>query len=84
MMEPTVLVGAGTLAFLIISGILTAMHRTLNKIDENFKGLKKEFGEKLDSHEDKDQLRYEDTIQRLTRVETLVTANGHPKRRRAA
>ena len=84
MFEPPVLASLGTLAFLIVSGILGVIYRTLSGIGKNFQELRLEFGTKLDSHEDKDQQRYEDTIQRLTRVETIVTANGHAKRRRAA
>ena len=90
MPEAPVLVSLATLAFLIVSAILTAIWRMVGKINHSFMALDTKVESvrgavqiALDTHERRDQERHEDSIQRLTRVETLI-GNGHAKRRRAA
>ncbi len=87
-------VGAATLAFLVVSGVLGYAARRLSKIDGLLSALDDKIDKRadgvtdtlrslLDTHERRDQERHEDTIQRLTRAETLLL-NGHgaPKRKR--
>lgn len=95
-MSDTAWVGIATLAFFVTSGLcgyLSAKLRSIirsidtlhQKIDEKTTTLGNKLEMLLDTHERRDQERFEETIQRLTRVETLAeNGNGHSKRKRRA
>lgn len=53
------------------------------KIDERTNEIRDSFISLLDNHERRDQDRHEETIQRLTRVETIaINGNGHGRKRK--
>ncbi len=93
-MTDQTIISLATLAFLIVSAVAGYLARKLSHLDTKLNGLDDKIDVKsdaitdklqtlLDAHERRDQERHEDTIQRLTRVETL-SLNGHsaPKRKR--
>lgn len=70
-----------------IDGVKEALDRKIDEtryqLDVKIEAVKGSVKVEMDQHEQRDLDRHEDTIQRLTRVETIVEANGHGRRRKA-
>lgn len=74
-LDPSV-VQIGSICTVTLITFIGALFKGSNWLSEKFEGLQRFILDKLDKHEDEDQRRHEDNIQRFAALETIVK-NGH-------